>query len=229
MAIVTLKNIIDDTRRISESLGDVKKTNVIEERQIIFWANDYRSIAIQEQFGSKKTLYPKVDQQLIQDMGCVFLECVDKAECCGVKWGCKIMKATIPNYINLPGDAGLNFVGLIDKQQRFTKIEAYEVKDKLAQKFAKTQNYFYLIGNDLYIVSPANPELEWVNVRLVPYDPRDVCVTDCDKKTCCYDFEKDSYPLLNGMARYIVTNILTERLGIALKFVQTEVKNAFDE
>src|SRR6185295_18131852 len=103
----TLKNYYDDFLRNANRLGDIVDDERIEERQLLFWLNQLRAQEIEKDVrrqltgeNGAKTLYPHIDQSLVQDLGCWPLVCVDKAECNGLKWGCDILKGEdFPDFV----------------------------------------------------------------------------------------------------------------------------------
>jgi len=52
----------------------------ISGKQLMFHFRNYRAKLVREDLGKGRTL----DRQLVQNLGCVEVECVDAAECCEI-------------------------------------------------------------------------------------------------------------------------------------------------
>jgi hypothetical protein len=193
---------------------------------IKFWIRGYRAKAVFELTAAGKM----IDPQLVQDMGVLPLEEVDKADsdCPPVEWGCKIKKVEIPKLIDLPDNRAIVFIGLIDKQTPIVLDHADTHIFKRATRFGRNLNRAYLIGNTIYIVTKDNDtELKYINIRGVFEDPTEV--NEYPKPECeavCFNEDKDEYPIPMRLYEAITRNILVNELQMALQTVNDELNNA---
>lgn len=195
-------------------------------RNIEFWIKGYRADAI-----TALTQYGKIiDQSLVQDLGVVKLEEVDAAESCipGIEWGCKVLKATIPETIDLPKNRALTFVGKIDKMTPIV-VDAPDVtKFKQATKFGGLFTRAYMIGGtNLYIIpSDKDKKIEYINVRGIFEEPERVIQYDEDCNERCFNTETDDYPLPISYYDFITTKIFRKEFGIILRTQNDELNNS---
>jgi hypothetical protein len=190
-------------------------------RQIKFWIRYYRSYAILNFSQSGK----KIDFQLVQDLGCITLEDVDKADCPSVLWGCNVKKAAIPKLVDLPNDKGLIWVGLVDKQTPIIITSPNVVHFKKHQRFTGDMRRAYFIGGNIYVTDPFNEDICYINVRGIFDDPKDVCYTTSDGNSTYID-DDDDYPLPNYMIPFIIENILEKELNVSINSINDETNDA---
>lgn len=202
-------------------------------RQIKFWIQGYRAEGIEQ-----LTDYGKdIDPQLVQDLGTILLEEVDKSDTdCppGVDWGCTIKKFTIPKLVALPKNRGLLFVGKIDKQTTFVSDQANVHEWVKSTRFGNKFNRYYLIGNTVYVeLNKKDANLKYANARGVFEDPTKVDTFvlneegECVK--VCFDDAVDEYPLTMKLYRFVTTSIMQNELGMTLQTVEDLLNNAQNE
>lgn len=195
-------------------------------RQIKFWINGYRAKGMFEvtEFGKQ------IDPQLIQDLGVVPLEEVDKADsnCPDVEWGCKIKKVKIPKLIDFPDLRALSYVGMINKQSPFVVNHPDTVQYKSATRFGNLVNRVTLIHDTLYFTLKSdNVDLEYVNIRGVFENPEEVIgYSSEDCEPTCYDSSKDPYPMPARLYEYVLVSILRNELNWSSQAVNDELNNA---
>ena len=194
--------------------------------QIRFWINAYRSSGM-----FKITDWGKhIDPQLIQDLGVVPLEEVDKADsqCPCVEWGCKIKKVTIPKLIDFPNLRALEFVGKIDKESEFIVNDPDVAKYKKATRFGHLSNRAKLIGDTLYITLVGDDiGMKYINIRGLFENPEEVfgySTEGCEPT--CYNPASDTYPMPFRLYEYVLENILRKELNFSNQAVNDELNNA---
>jgi hypothetical protein len=221
----TLNEFAYNIRNIGRAGNSDADDENIKISMVKFWINGYRAKLIFEFTNAGKL----IDPQLVQDLGVVPLEEVDKAdsdcpEC--VKWGCNIYKVDIPKLVDLPNNRGLLFVGLIDKQTPIALDYPDTSKFKRATRFGNKFDRSYLIGNTLYVTTTnENLDLKYINIRGVFEDPREAfnyVAPGCDKK--CYS-DDDPYPIPMRMYEPITNNILRTELNMAINAVNDELND----
>ena len=80
--------------------------------RVYFWIKNQRALWLRNELNKNRT----IDPNIVQDLGCIELELADKAECCDLEDGCKILRTnvTIPNTIELHNKTGITRVAPID-------------------------------------------------------------------------------------------------------------------
>ena len=190
-------------------------------RQIKAWIKYYRSYAILNYSQAGK----EIDFQIVQDLGCVELTDVDKADCPSGLWGCNIKKAAIPKLVDLPNDRGLVWVGLVDKQTPIILTSPNTLYFKQHQRFTGDMRRAYFIGGNIYVTDPFNEDICYINVRGIFDDPQDVCYTTSDG-TSTYIGDDDDFPLPNYMIPFINENILQKELNMSISTINDESNDA---
>ena len=156
----------------------------LNSRLMDYWIQYYRNFLIPEATDFGKLRF----SELIQDLGCVKLTDVDMAECgvgdpgdggrfknvVDLNWGCTIKKAEIPAMVDLPKERSLVYVGYINKQSPFEVITAEQSSLTPYRMITSKKPRAYRIGTSLYIISPKNKRLKYVNVRGIFEDPTKV-------------------------------------------------------
>jgi len=186
-------------------------------RQIKFWIGYYRAYAIKESL-KKGT---GVDSQLVQDLGVLTLESVDKADHPKVLWGCEVKRVRVPKLVDLPNDSGLVFIGLVDKQTPIILSPPNVVHFKAHQRFTGNMRRAYLIGGYLYVTDPFNEDICYVNVRGIFDNPSDAGYQGADGDYTCID-DDDEYPMPESYVPLIVNYIMQKELNMTIKTTNDE-------
>ena len=103
--------------------------------QLLFWVNYYRAKLVREDLNKGRTL----DPQLIQDLGCVPVACVDATECCDLGLdGITVVRTVdpIPKLLQTYDKINLTFVGTVDKSVSFnfnstTSLDCWIIRIKI--------------------------------------------------------------------------------------------------
>lgn len=166
------------------------------------------------------TKHFSIDDVLVQDLGCVELETADAAECCDFSTGCTVLRTKK----EIPAEIRITRVGPIIKTRPRFKLVTYEEALMSGNgKFNKNTIFAYPLNDRIYLVSKSQdlPLLEYINIRGVFEDPREVAdFTQCDTNTACYS-DDDDYPMPQWMETIIRDRLMkvysvTEQLPVDL-------------
>ena len=183
-------------------------------RLVDYWIKYYRNFLIPEITNFGKTFIP----ELIQDLGCQTLTTTDRAECVGalssVEWDCDIKKVTIPALIDLPKDRGLVYVGSIGKSDPYDIILSEQESVYQHRLLVSRKPRAYRVGTTLYVVSPSNYRLKYINVRGIFEDPTKVESCSDAGNCACFDPETTEFPFPDTLVPKLVAYILERELHI---------------
>lgn len=191
-------------------------SEVISLDNIKFDIDNVRELLIRNEQNKNRT----VDTNIIQDLGCVELEAIDRAECCDIELGCTFLrsKLQLPTPIELHHSQLITRVGPIDKiAPPFDRVSYDSVHLAFLNKFTKNKPKWFTKDNDnyLYVVldkDAKNKFIKSVNVAGVWSDPETVRnFRTCEGKPCYTD--NSSYPVKAWMVNYIKSYILEKYLG----------------
>ena len=195
-------------------------------RQIKFWIKYYRTAVIKDE-GLKQSLrdVALLDPQLVQDLGCVKLEEVDKADCDTYHWGQKVKRAAIPKLVDLPLDKSITFVGLINKITPIILVSPDVAYFKAQQRFTGGMRRAYFIGEYLYVTDPFNEDICHVNVRGIFDDPTTINYTNEDGTQVCYE-DSSQYPMPMSYISKITTEIMQKELQMTVTATNDEINDS---
>jgi hypothetical protein len=208
--------------------GLTSDDETISNRQIIFVFNYYRAKLIREDLNKKRT----IDRSIIQDLGCVALECVDAAECCDiVDSGSNVLRTVepIPDLLELYDRDLLTFVGTVDK------VETYQVSTEAQIRWSRNNKYTSKITkafmrddrNHLYIANPPKG-LELINIQGVFENPEEASRFNHSIRKPC--FTKDSYyPISAHMIPVINQLIMQNELKGLIATPSDETNNMTED
>jgi len=196
---------------------------------VLYHVNNQRALWIRNEYNKPGR---KIDQHLVQDLGCLEVVEVDAAECCSITTDCIALrtKKKIPALIELHNGPALIRVGPVNKL-----AAPYSVTTGTVSNYRKHNKY---TGNDIqavflndyiYLVIP-DPELQglqWINARVIIANPADMVDFRCDSAgTPCFSYD-DEYPINNWMLPYIKEQIL-QQFGMSLQLPKDNDNNAKD-
>lgn len=214
---------IRNIARGGQGNSDDERLNI---KQIRFWINGYRASGMFEVTDYGKEIHP----QLIQDLGVVPLEEVDKADsnCPKVEWGCKIKKVTLPKLIDFPELRALDFIGKIDKVSEIIVNYPGTAKYKAKTKFGSLSNRCYIVGDTVYfMLKDDDMMLEYVNIRGVFQNPEEVKTYPTEGcEQVCFDPSTSEYPIPARLYEYVLTKILRNELNWTTQAINDEINNA---
>lgn len=195
-------------------------------RQIKFWIKYYRAYFV-KQLSLKESLRDVaiLDPQLVQDLGCLHLEEVDKADCPDALWGQNIKRVEVPKLIDLPIEKSITFVGLIDKITPIIIGNPNTSYFKSHQRFTGNMRRAYFIGKYLYVTDPFNEDICKVNVRGIFDDPTQVSYTDGDGDVQCYK-DDEEYPMPMSFIPEITTAIMQRELQMTINGTNDEINDS---
>lgn len=193
----------------------------LNERQIAFWIGYYRARKIFEESRGGRD----IDAQLVQDLGCLELEKVDKANCPEVLWGCSVKRVNIPKLVDLPHNRGLVWVGLVDKQEPIIVSSSDILYFRNKQRFTGDMRKAYFIGGYLYVTDAFNEDIKWINVRGVFDDPLAIETANQDGTSDCITFD-DEYPMPEHYISDIVQRIMQYELNLTIRTTNDEVNDS---
>jgi hypothetical protein len=195
-------------------------------RQIKFWIKYYRAYYV-KQLSLKQSLRDVaiLDPQLVQDLGCLKLEEVDKADCPDALWGQNIKRVEVPKLIDIPLDKSITFVGLIDKITPIIMGNPNTSYFKSRQRFTGNMRRAYFIGKYLYVTDPFNEDICHINVRGIFDDPTQVSYTDADGEVQCYR-DDEEYPMPMSFIPEVNTAIMQRELQMTVNGTNDEINDS---
>lgn len=202
---LTANKIVSDIRNIATS-GSNPIEFKIEDKQILFWCNEIRSMLISQ------AMYKRVEVMdvWLQTITCMELVQVDESECCDVTTGCKVLRTLeqVPDTIETIGDMGIIRVEtptgqIIPYTTPFEdKYADYNKYTSKKRKWLSKNGYIYIL-NDTF--------LESINVVGIFDDPTELInFVGCDESTC-FSWD-DTYPCSLKMANDITNIVLKTKV-----------------
>jgi hypothetical protein len=190
-------------------------------RQIKFWIRYYRSIFIKKNVLESNI----VDAQLIQDLGCLKLQELDKADCPANLWDENIKRVEIPKLVDLPSNLAITFVGLIDKITPIILNPADVVYFKQHQRFTNDMRRAYFIGKYLYVTDPFNEDICEINVRGIFDNPEEISYVGQDGIEVCWNDDQE-YPIPLSYASIITSTIMERELQMTVQSTNDETNDS---
>lgn len=232
--MATLNQLIYNVRNVPDG-GISNRAKAISDRQIAFWIKYWRSSIINEELEQN----PIIDVTWEQDLGCLDLVAVDKADCSKYKWGEDVKKVVIPQLVKISTNKkygiipSLTFVGLIDKATRIPiDLYGYGELDAFVMHSPKKGLSAKLIGNTIYVDGinknynvVDETEICTINVRGIFDDP--TCIDCCgsDGTITCFDWDKDCYPIPPHLEAKLFSRIWQQELGLVMNGAQDSTNN----
>ena len=196
--------------------------NNVSNDQLIFIFNQYRAKLIREDLNKKRS----IDPQIVQNLGCVEVECVDASECCDIKSYTTILrsKKPLPRSIEGYNKNYLVFVGTVDKVIPFMVTSETQARWGGNSKYTGNTPKAYIRDNDRYLYlinAPAGIEL--ITVDVIAENPEEASkFTTCAGEPC---FNNDmEYPISAHMIPIINTLITQNELRL-LSGTNTDITN----
>jgi len=205
--------------RIRPQLSDDES---ISERQITFDFENMRARFLRNEFNKNRT----IDPAFIQDLGCIPLETVDRAECCEISADCYIVRTAVelPGTIEKWNETSLTRIGPIDKLQRPYSLVPYERAVYSGNgKFNGKAVFAFLRNRRIYLVSQSRllKHMEYLNVQGVFEEPRVAAnFVDCDNKPCYTD--NSPYPINKWLIDHITRQLIQEYVPLSTAPADTQ-------
>jgi hypothetical protein len=200
----------------------------IDTREVEFQLDNARAVFLRQEFNKPGRL---IDNNLVQDLGCVTLEEADPADCCEIDTGCSILRTVeeIPKAIHLFDGPAITRVGPVNKMNIKYSFVSYEQAVFSGNgKYNQQAIFAFLLNNRIYLTTKNKKAwlLDKINIRGVFEKPSEASeFVDCDNNPC-YTMASN-YPINNWMYPFIRDMVL-EKYGISLKMPKDNTNNADD-
>ena len=154
----------------------------LDPRTVAFDLANQRALFLRNEYNKNRS----IDEDTIQDLGCVTMEPADPAECCVTTTGCKVMRTvlTLPTPIELYNDNGFTTVGPDNKTQKaFSKTTFTGSKFVGNGKYTSNEIFYYYANNRIYLVSNNDNHkfIDTINIRGIFENPEGVApFINCD-------------------------------------------------
>lgn len=182
----------------------------------------------------KRAQYIRQDQtknyfdndQFYQDLGCINMIKVDKAECCTFDLDCDVLRTEvqIPATIRLKEKLGLK-ISAIDRQARFSIILPERTPFLGNTKFPSLTIKVYWLNGYLYI--PESLDIRAINVRAMLEQPTKAKTFVCDGEACYTD--TSDYPMPMDMYDLITRDIMGTELKFLMQMAPDESNDGQDK
>lgn len=206
-------------------------------RAIMRYMQIYYSEILTDELERKKQgiLGFKVDDRFYNDLGCLPLTSVDKAECGCTIAGCTILRTdTMPKILTLFGKLMVAYVGDVDKQTPFTKTTAENVNASMRSRFGANLIHWYFKNDYIYIVIPkskADLLISCINVQAITEDITAVmrqCRQDGSTFTPCFDIWSEEVNIPDRFLNRIRHAIWRNEMGLQLQAPHDDVNDGAD-
>lgn len=191
--MTTLNHIIYNIKNLAWG-GLSSDDSPISDDQIAYWANVERTVLIKQDLERNKIIHT----DLIQDLGCIEIECVDVIECCqlGLNSGSNHYrtKQQIPVPISISWDALSNpmlitYVGLLGAYQPFEFTSRALANRTKNLKYGKGVRAYYL-KNRIYFEQLYDRDIEAISIQGVFENPAEAA----SFANCCGDGGNYDFP-----------------------------------
>jgi len=194
----------------------------ISNEQIIFIFNQYRAKLIREDLEKKRS----IDPQIVQNLGCVEVECVDAYECCDILSYTTILrsKKPLPKSIEGYNKNYLIFVGTVDKATSFMVTSEAQARWGGNNKYTGKTPKAYIRDNDRYLYlinAPAGIEL--ITVDIIAENPKEAAKFTTCADTPCFT-EDMEYPISAHMIP-IINSLMAQNELRLLSGSSTDITN----
>jgi hypothetical protein len=210
--MVTLNQLTYDLLELIR--GTIVDDEELDNRQLQYWIHNQRALWLKNEMNR----FRSIDDDIVQDLGCVELEMVDAADCPAHLIGCNVLrtKKKLPDTIDLHYKSAITRVGPIDKTDRpFSFVNYQRAIFSGNSKHSKNTIYAFLLNDYMYLkIDPNNSRgkmLTHINIRGVFEDPTEAAVfCDAEGKPC---YSEDSkYPVSRSIINYMKNAIVQSDL-----------------
>lgn len=216
---VTSNQIVSDLRNIATS-GQNPVEFRIEDKQLLYWCGQVRSMLISQQIQKRKD----ISDVWLQPLDCLELEVADRSDCCEITTNCTILRTVkeIPDTIETIGD---NFIVRVEDPigNIISKTTAFEEKYLRHSKYTADKKRWFFKNNRIYIIN--EDLLQTINIWGIFEDPQDLSnYVSCSGSTC---FNWDSkYPCSMKMASEITDIVLKTKIFPLIQMPQDNTNDA---
>lgn len=166
--MVTLNQIVSDLHLLAKG-GLIADDDPIELNQIKDWVHDQRALWLRNELNKNRS----IDDNIIQDLGCVEMERVDAAQCCNITSDCIMLrsKLDIPVGVELHQKSAITRVGPIDKTDRY--LYSFLPFERAVWagngQFNKNAIFSFLLNNRMHLIGNPNNDIlkiiKYINIR----------------------------------------------------------------
>jgi hypothetical protein len=196
---------------------------------VLYHVNNQRALWLRNEYNKPGR---KIDQHLVQDLGCLKIIEVDAAECCSISTDCIALRTEkkIPALIELHSGPALQRVGPINKfALPYPVVTGVVATFNGHNKYTKHMLQAVFMNDYIYLIikDPALANLEYINVRAIVANPADMAQFKCDLNgTACFSYD-DEYPINNWMIPYVKEQII-QQFGMSIQLPKDNDNNAKD-
>lgn len=207
--MATLNQLVYNIRNLASG-GKTNRAHPYSDAQIEFWIRYYRNLLVTRDILRSGG----VDQDLIQDLGCLTLTKADATLCSKYCWGETVYYVCLPEMLDLPNNMAIEYFGLVNKQTKIPISEYNYGSYANYNRFVPRRIYGERIGSTIYLhnVNDMYP-LEGVNARIVAENPAELIA--CGAELVCFDKDKDPYPISANLVQPMMDMILQKEFGVA--------------
>jgi hypothetical protein len=190
----------------------------LSERQIKHWVHTERAVLLQQELSKKREL----PIQVVQDLGCVPLDCVSIVECCDSSLSLgsdefigRTPELPIPlaSHYSIQGVNDLfTYVGLVDGTPIDLTSEVIALNGKYKKFTANKRRAFYK-NNRIYVTNPEG--LEIINIRGIFTNPEEAAKFNYCSGDPCYS-DDSIYPLMSYLESPLIQIILSKYLNYSI-------------
>lgn len=208
--------------------GLTSDDETLSDRQLLFIFNYYRAKLIREDLNKGRT----IDRSIVQNLGCVPVECVDAGECCELTdTGTTVIrtKEPIPGLLEIYDRDLLTFVGTVDKTISFQISSEAQIRWSSNNKYTgKSPKAFMRDSKNYLYIANAPRGIELINIQGIFENPVEASkFNHCDGEPC---FTDDSeYPISAHMLPIINELIMTKELKGLVTTPSDETNNTTED
>lgn len=179
----------------------------------------------------KRAQYIRQDQtknyfdndQFYQDLGCIEMVKVDKAECCTIGLDCEVLRTSVklPSILRLKDRMGLK-ISAIDRQSRFTIVLPERSPFLGHTKYPQLGLKVYYLNGYIYI--PESLDIRAINVRALLETPSDGNSFLCDNVACYTD--DSEYPMTADLLDLITKDVFGNEMKYLLQIANDQSNDA---
>lgn len=221
--MVSLNNLTYDLLNLTRG-GKLSTGELISLRQVQFWVHNTRALLIRQDLKNGST----ISQNIVQNLGCVNVQRVDAAACCGIVTECYLYRTTIeiPKPIELHKKDLFTRIGPVSlTEAAFTYMPFNRIQYAGNTPFKKLNERPKAFYFDKYVYIQVKPGtvLKKINIQGVFEDPSEVSTfNNCDGQDCWT--ENSKYPISAWMIEPLKEMILKNNFRIAVS-AGTDDKN----
>ncbi len=230
--MATLEELIYNVKNVFKG-GVTSVDDDLSDDQVAFWLATERGLLLKEDFEENKAL----NNVLIQDLGCISVECVDKVECCNLGFDSEttiyrtvptVPKPIIINWSGIHNTVLFTYIGLATHDSPFEFTSEAIAHWSRYKKYTKQLPRSFYRHERIYITNIKNPSsLEIINIKGIFENPEDA--KDFNKCTGEPCFTKQmSYPIASYSLSPLIERVLSKYLNIN-RFNPDKLNNAKDE